>query len=65
MTDVIFEEEPLQFYSHQMKKNYCPPEFKMALIKKIDETKKNRRNTIQIGNATITIPAKKEVVKKT
>ena len=48
-----------------MKKNYCPPEFKMALIKKIDETKKNRRNTIQIGNATITIPAKKEVVKKT
>ena len=29
MTDAIFTEEPIQFYSTQMKKYYLPPQTKM------------------------------------
>ena len=36
MTEAIFQEEPIQFYSNQMKKFYLPPEIKMGLLKRRD-----------------------------
>ena len=37
MTDAIFKEEPISYFSNQMKKKYLPPEIKMSLIRKKDD----------------------------
>ena len=37
MTDAIFKEEPISYFSKQMKKKYLPPEIKMSLIRKKDD----------------------------
>ena len=52
MTEAIFKEEPIQFYSSQMKKFYLPPEIKMGLQKRPHEMAKgiDQRRYVKISD---------------
>ena len=52
MTEAIFNEEPIQFYSSQMKKFYLPPEIKMGLQKRPPELAKgiDQRRYVKVSD---------------
>ena len=60
MTDAIFKEEPISYFSKQMKKKYLPPEIKMSLIRRKDDnemTGKLGRTVVKISdNCEMVIP---------
>ena len=55
MTEAIFTEEPIKFYSIQMKKYYAPPEIQAH---RVDPNLKGiaARQTVQIGDESFVIP---------
>ena len=52
MTEAIFTEEPIQFYSAQMKKFYLPPEIKTENKKRHDKNQKgeSQRRYVKISD---------------
>ena len=53
MTDAIFKEEPISYFSKQMKKKYLPPEIKMSLIRRKDDNEmagKGGRTLVKISD---------------
>ena len=60
MTDAIFKEEPIRFFSNQMKKKYLPPDIKMSLIRRKEDnelTGKLGRTIVKInGNCEMVVP---------
>lgn len=66
MCEAIFGDEPIEFYSNQMRKYYQKPQIKLFLAKKKIYDKlnpKSCRETINIGTKTMVIPNSFEVEK--
>ena len=58
MSDAIFREEPITYFSEQIKKHFLPPEFKMSLVR----NKEDNEMTGKLGRTLVKVNDKCEIV---